>query len=242
MLCFCTAYSCFAQQNTVASGGNATNGIASVSYSIGQIVYNSNQSGSNLIIEGLQQPYEFSKSLPVSLLFFKAQATLENTVSLKWRTSSEFNTKSFEVQRSVDGVNFDLLQTVSAAGSSTTNEDYAIIDPAPHNGHNYYRLKQIDLDGNFTYSQIELIEFNAGINTITAGPNPTSDAVIIYMQFNSNEKTRYELSDLNGRILLKEMITGSSTRINLGRFANSTYFLHVIQNEKAVKSFKIIKE
>jgi hypothetical protein len=241
-LAFCIGSSCLAQDNFVSSGGDAGNGTSTVSYSIGQLVYEARSNASFLIIEGLQQSYDVSGALPVTLLYFKAVATSQNTVILKWTTVTELNSRDFTVERSVDGVNFDPLQTVPAAGRSTINIDYSVTDAQPHNGVNYYRLEQSDLDGKVIYSQIEKVVIDAASNSVIVGPNPVTDFVILNLQYSIRDKTSYEITNLDGQSIIKSNISGNTTRVNMTQLPKATYLLRLTQNGKPLKTFKIIKQ
>ncbi|UOQ65116.1 hypothetical protein [Hymenobacter volaticus] len=77
-----------------------------------------------------------------------------NQVIVRWATASEKDAATFSVERSSDGKNFSSVAVVPAAGTSATRREYEAIDRSMRSGLNYYRLKQTDLDGTFTYSQV----------------------------------------------------------------------------------------
>ncbi|RUA27979.1 MAG: hypothetical protein DSY76_04830, partial [Bacteroidetes bacterium] len=88
--------------------------------------------------------------LPVELLSFTAK-TKANAVNLQWQTATETNSQYFEVQCSADGENWISLDEIAAAGNSNELIDYQYIDQNPINGDNYYRLLQMDYNGDFEY-------------------------------------------------------------------------------------------
>ena len=92
--------------------------------------------------------------LPVELILFSATAKARQGVALHWETASEKNSQSFIVERSIDGKAFRDLRTVAAAGSSLVRITYDLMDEQPLPGTNYYRLRQVDLDGTATYSPV----------------------------------------------------------------------------------------
>jgi len=108
--------------------------------------------------------------LPVELVYFRASLTPESMVSLEWLTASELNNEAFEVERSKDGFDFSLIARISGAGTTTEQKEYALIDEQPLSGLSYYRLKQIDFDGTFTYSG--LVSVRRGDDPFTVYPNP----------------------------------------------------------------------
>jgi hypothetical protein len=106
----------------------------------------------------------------------QAKFTEFNTVELKWRTYTETNNDRFEVERSQNGRDFEYQGEVRGAGTSTTVKNYLIIDEKPLYGKSYYRLKQVDFDGKFTYSNVVGVE-NTTTPTVEkfyAYPNPVS--------------------------------------------------------------------
>jgi Pentaxin family/G8 domain len=112
--------------------------------------------------------------LPVELAWFTAAMTEFNTALLKWHTESETNNDRFEVERSQNGVDFEYLGQVKGTGTTNKARDYMITDEQPLAGTSYYRLKQIDLDGTSSYSQIRSVTNNGERSTakFSAYPNP----------------------------------------------------------------------
>ena len=99
--------------------------------------------------------------LPVELILFSATAKARQGVALHWETASEKNSQSFIVERSIDGKAFRDLRTVAAAGSSLVRITYDFMDEQPLPGTNYYRLRQVDLDGTATYSPVRNAKWGA---------------------------------------------------------------------------------
>lgn len=108
--------------------------------------------------------------LPVELVYFRASLTPEKLVNLEWQTASELNNDAFEVERSKDGFDFTSIARVNGAGTTATKNDYALLDQFPLSGTSYYRLKQIDFDGTYTYSPV--ISIKRGDDPFTVYPNP----------------------------------------------------------------------
>ena len=115
------SHTSFSQITTVAAGGQIEGNDGSVSYSVGQFEFGSINSPGGIVIEGIQQPYS-SSTLPVSLLQFTALPTDKKEVVLKWTTLSEFNCKSFTVERSKDGLSFKKLSTQQSVGMLLANK------------------------------------------------------------------------------------------------------------------------
>lgn len=98
--------------------------------------------------------------VPVKLSSFTAEK-VNTTTLLQWSTATEINSKNFEVQRSADGKEFKTIGVVQAKGNSTNQTNYSFTDAVPINGINYYRLKQVDVNGKFEYTNIIQVNFKA---------------------------------------------------------------------------------
>ena len=231
----------YAQQGFVSVGGDTKNANGSVSFSVGQLGYQYFRNGANLVIEGLQQPYEISNPLPVTLLYFTAKANKENTVLLNWSTTSENNNDYFTIERSKHASRFEYVSKVPSGGNSTIKQDYSFTDFLPLPGVSYYRLTQTDKDGKFSLSQIERVNIGSLEFTATASPNPTRDIVQLRINGTINKNMSYLIADLNGKILLKSPISNAIHSINLGNFSNGVYIIKINEGEKTVQSFRIIK-
>jgi hypothetical protein len=230
----------YAQQGFVAAGGDI-NGNGSVSFSVGQFDYNNYNNTSYFIIEGIQQPFEISGALPISLLYFKAIVTKENTVLLNWSTTSESNNDYYTIERSKDATYFEKVGNVPSAGNSNNKQNYTFTDYLPFQGISYYRLKQTDKDGKFIYSEIDKINISEPQITATASPNPTQDIIQLKIGGQLDKKLSYLLTDLNGKMIMKAIISNSETSINLSNLSQGAYILKVIDKEKTIQTFKIIR-
>lgn len=111
--------------------------------------------------------------LPIQLHTLQAQLT-DNATHLRWQTLSEINFDYFEIQKSIDGEYFNTIGYEKGRGSENTKTSYHFIDESPNEGTNYYRLKQIDLDGTFDYSKTVSVEKKAVID-FTLYPNPVKN-------------------------------------------------------------------
>lgn len=113
----------------------------------------------NPIVKNADDSYFYEKQMPVSLTDFTA-ALQNNHTLLQWQTASEYKLSHFTIERSVNGNNFSTLSNVAAFGNSNTKINYSTIDYAPLPGTNYYRIKLVDADGQFTYSKIAAVNNN----------------------------------------------------------------------------------
>jgi len=140
-----------------------------------------------------------STAMPIELSAFTAKAD-GGIVKLKWSTLTETNNDYFTLERSIDGQHWEILNTTNGAGTSTQNHSYLFVDNNPYSGTNYYRLKQTDINGDFTYSSIQSIE-NKNDNLIyNIYPNPSiADEMLLYIKGNCVETIAIEIEDIYGR-------------------------------------------
>jgi hypothetical protein len=180
-----------------------------------------------------------SNPLPVNLLSFTATA-LEDDVLVSWQTASETNNKGFEVERSVDGNSFEQIAFVKGANNSTRIKNYATSDykafEIAQSTRLYYRLKQLDNDGSFTYSSVVLVNRdNMETNDFIVFPNPFVNEFTISLHANQNEVSSIDLLDLQGKLVSKQMIAlnqglNKLPITNLSQVQAGIYFLRVSHN------------
>jgi len=117
--------------------------------------------------------------VPVELIRFEA-TELNGKVLLSWATETELNNRGFEVEKSVDGENWQVIGWVDGAGTTLIPQEYELLDEAPVAGNTYYRLRQVDFDGAFEYSPIEIVRLDAVVNgSMLVYPNPFTDQLNI---------------------------------------------------------------
>lgn len=117
--------------------------------------------------------YPCNFSLPTKIGYFQLRKN-GNRVDVEWSTGSEFNNDYFDIERSLDGQNFARIIRVKGAGTSSSGHQYHTIDSFPASGLNYYRLKQVNFDGSFDYSEIltETMQLSVSVSLF---PNPVND-------------------------------------------------------------------
>jgi len=155
--------------------------------------------------------------LPVELASFTgSNIGMEN--HLFWTTLSEINNDRFEVQRSLDGVQFETIGLVDGAGNTADPQDYIFIDDHPYTGKNYYRLKQVDFDGTYDYSQIIVLEvIDLNLHNMMLWPNPTDGMVKVTLSGDLKESLfDLRIYDITGlSVLSEELEIFESTPFNL---------------------------
>lgn len=133
-------------------------------------------------------------ALPVILVSFKASKE-NTTVHLDWSTAQETNNDHFDIERSLNGINWNSIGIINSSGESRMKKDYSFIDKNPVSNINYYRLKMIDQDQTFAYSKISRITFE---NTqVKVYPNPVAEMLKIDTGDWSNV-SNIQLLDMSG--------------------------------------------
>lgn len=165
-----------------------------------------------------------AQPLPLDLLSFTAEK-MEDGNRLKWRTTNEFLTSHFEIERSTNNENWSKIGQLPAQGFQNTIEDYEFDDNysrTPLDNTIYYRLKMVDLDGAFDYSRVVSLNHNQPKELIIY-PNPTSER----LNFSGLGITQASVIDLQGRELkiIDLDPTIENQQLNIGSLSKGTYFL-----------------
>jgi hypothetical protein len=148
---------------------------------------------------------ELCLTLPIELIQFKAEVINKTVVKLKWTTGTEHNNSHFLVQRSKNGNVWQVLDTIKGAGKSTSLKEYDYLDQRPYFGISYYRLKQEDYNGNFSFSEIESVELLSDVlKKVVLFPNPAKNNITL--KGNSFELNEIKLYNLIGQEMNKNII------------------------------------
>ncbi len=157
------------------------------------------------------------QALPVELVSFKALQKAEN-VQLTWQTASEMNNLGFEIERSMDAVNWRQIAFLSGQGTTDEEHTYSFTDWRPLTGVNYYRLKQVDFDGSFTYSRIINVDMRRHGSNFTIFPNPAKSSVTLIFDSKQTGDATLSLYDFTGRLVKLDAfsVEGSGFRTEIG--------------------------
>ncbi len=180
-----------------------------------------------------------SGALPIDLISFDASLQ-GRSVLLEWSTSSEINNKGFEVQQSIDGMNWKTLTFIEGNGTSNDTHKYQTYDYEPVDGSNYYQLKQIDFDGRIEYSNVEHIQLKSSDHPmIKVFPNPGRDIFNIQGDF---EMANIQVYSVEGRLIKELKNINGLAEIDLGDSPGGIYFLKILSSSRnETYSQKIIK-
>lgn len=174
--------------------------------------------------------------LPIELLEFKA--TLKNKiVEINWTTLTELNNDFFTIERSADGILFKSIHVLNGAGNSLSVINYSTIDEEPFNGTSYYRLKQTDFNGSYSYSNIESVYLKES-NQIEVYPNPNETGLLKIETDNTNP---FDIKLINtlGQIIYHTKSNNTITEIDLTAFEKGVYIVY-INNESVNFTRKVI--
>ena len=116
----------------------------------------------------------------MALIAFEGKAMGEG-VQLDWTTATEHDNDLFVIERSMDGDAFVAVGTLDGAGTTQQETRYQFLDRSPLHGINYYRLKQVDLDGHAEYSEVRPVFFRAEEGPLMMVPNPGTDMVRVLL-------------------------------------------------------------
>jgi hypothetical protein len=176
--------------------------------------------------------------VPIELIAFHAEKLNEADAHLTWSTASEQNTAYFDIERSHDALNFKKIASKNAAGHSHALIHYDLVDKnldtAAYQKY-YYRLKMVDLDGAFTYSEIRAVVYDKNRKAIdfVVSPNPSTNGIFT-LNFNQDLDERSELeiavTDVYGRLVLSERFPVEGNRFYcdaLSGLAAGNYYISV---------------
>ncbi len=168
-------------------------------------------------------------NLPVELMSFTGKAERKANV-LDWTTASEENSSHFEVQRSSQANReFTSIGEVTATGNSLEQVDYSFIDENRLIGRNYYRLKMVDFDGSFEYSNIILL--NNDNNHVNIYPNPAKNNVFIDYQLENTNEINIQILNELGQVVMNNNSSTNDKRgtleIDVNHLASGVYFIKI---------------
>lgn len=178
--------------------------------------------------------------LPITLLSFNA-IPVNTSVIVKWITTNEQNNDFFTVEKSFDGRTWFEIGVVDGAENSNLTLDYQLIDRNPVEGLQFYRLKQTDLNGEFTYSSIVPVKFNSELKTLVY-PQPAGNIVNVSLQNNENQNVSITVYSTMGQKLIEmNQLNGNNFQVDISQLNTGVYYMEV-SLEGVVSKMKLIKQ
>ena len=172
--------------------------------------------------------------LPVTLLTFEAEKT-EQGAKLTWITANEINNSHFEVLKSIEGQTWEKIGEVTGSGTSYQQNSYEYVD-YQFAGYAYYKLRQLDYDGNYSFSPIRMLSSSNGTapRPSVVYPNPSKGSV----KLQAAEGSRYEVYDVIGKLHSQGQVKGLQSIENL---STGVYTIKVIMANQ-IEFLKVIVE
>ncbi len=185
-------------------------------------------------------------ALPVTLTEFDA-VYQDDHVNLNWTTASEINNAYFEIERSTDTKDWTTIGQVQGHGNSNVINYYTAVDNLADvipSGAIYYRLKQVDFNGNFTYSFIRTVNISTPVLSVQVYPNPVSTTLNVVCTNSEAKPITLRLITMNGITEYEQILNGIGiikTQIDMSRLLFGAYNLEVIQDNNIIENQRIIK-
>jgi len=211
---------------------------------VGYSLVSSNGTSSVVTGPGVTTTCGCFNPLPIDLVSFDATQEGEDVI-LKWVTSTEINNSHFDLERSLDGVRFEVIGQVEGAGNSTDVLSYSYTDKSPFDGINYYRLKQTDYDDTSEYFEVVTVRIDVEGTIFNIFPNPVKNIANIQLDENISSEAHIELLSSTGKLL--EVIPmnqiGGIMDIDVAKYPAGFYHLRLVDrgiNEKVTR--KLFKQ
>ncbi len=187
--------------------------------------------------ENIPTPFVFA-TLPVKFINVTASLQNKNTATVKWQVATPLvNAAKFEIEFSLEGRTFKKLSELFINNLNEANYQFTHLNIPV--GYLYYRIKQIDTDGSFTYSKIVLLNNKSGNSGFVIYPNPAGNTISISAADFVETRAVIELYDAVGRLLVSKTMSLSTEEINTSLLPDGTYLLKILSKDYS-SSQKII--
>jgi hypothetical protein len=190
--------------------------------------------------------FKLAETLPLSFRSISARKQDEN-VAVEWTVANELDTKSYDVERSADGVNFKSMASKIVAGSTGGSSNYQWIDQSPLDGNNYYRVRSNDRDGKTSYTRTVLVKMGSLESAMAISPNPVTGNTI-GLTFRNQPAGIYQAVLINavGQTMLTKSfnhVSGNNREvINTMNLVAGVYQLQLTGPDQHMVSMKLIAE
>lgn len=169
--------------------------------------------------------------LPISLSFFSGRMD-QSAAILNWQTSMEINSSHFIIERSTDGLHFETAGNVPASGNTAQPAVYSFTDHNLSAGLLYYRIKKVDRDGKFAYSNIIRLTYKTNGSAFSLLPNPATDLIAIQYKGLLDENTDVLMYTMEGKLVMQTKINKGQTiaYFNTETLYAGTYVVKILNN------------
>lgn len=211
-------------QTNNGTGGCSNSGCSSVAGS------GTGTNGSGLI-------GNISTNLPITLTYFDVSAKKQDAL-VRWGVSNQTNNQFFEIEKSKDAINWQKITTIDGAGTTSQYLEYQYLDKNAFKGISYYRLKQIDFNGEFSYSSIVSINIKKEINIY---PNPAKDFINVAINSNVEPFFIKIIDNIGKEYEIKEYQKQNDTIIiDIKHLPNGIYYFRWIDESEIITKKVIV--
>jgi hypothetical protein len=207
---------------------------------------NNNAVLNNFALSGATSNFSLATigTLPVTFGYFRGAPSGDN-VLLTWQTAQEQNSSSFVVERSTDNQHYSDLGAVAASGNSAAPVSYSFTDNSPNTGSNYYRLREVDLDGKSMYSvTVQVTMAAVAGRALRTYPNPARET-LNYAVSGLRGEGQVLVTDLSGRLMMSRSVSldPGTNSLETGSLPAGSYLLRVVpaSGSPVVTKFQVVK-
>ena len=186
-------------------------------------------------------------ALPITLISFEIKSYKKDQVKLEWISASEINNAFYTIERSTDGLNFKSIANIDGAGNSDGTLSYSHVDLNPTSGISYYRLKQTDFNGEFTYSEIRSVKIEREfVAEYKAYPNPIAQGETLRIGLTLDRDQSLQLTFLNtrGQLVAREvrdvLATQAYIEVNTDKLSRGLNLIRILDENKNLTTLKVI--
>jgi len=183
----------------------------------------------------------YNCAAPVTWLYANASSSDQGNI-IKWATTSETNNSYFIIESSSDGISYNEIGRVNGQINSSSVASYQFIDNSASNTNTYYRIKQVDLNGNFSYSNLISVSGNTEMLPLIIYPNPAAAGSMITIRLPYvSPDWMIKMYTVKGQIVYSGLSNGNTTEINSGYYAQGVYAVEVTDGQHMYHAKLIIQ-
>lgn len=185
--------------------------------------------------------FSYGKPLPLTWLYVRGEL-VNQQANIAWATAQESKTDKFVIEHSTDGRIFTEAGEVQAAYSSYTTQQYSFVHAGIKSGMNYYRIKQLDVDKQFTYSKVITLLNRQNLAATVMAPNPVSNVLHIVVPA-AQQMKKADIVDMNGRVVLSATFQSAQQvySIEVSSLPKGNYVVK-LYHAASTETFKILKQ
>ncbi|MCE7042901.1 SdrD B-like domain-containing protein, partial [Dyadobacter sp. CY312] len=228
----------FTNPNVVSASDDEDSDADMVTGKTGEIIIDPSQAETSVLRNNMSIDAGITTALPVKLSMFDVKKGENVSALLRWTTTEEVNSDSFEIQRSADAKSWNAIGQVKAKENNVGLVNYRFDDMQPNLGANYYRLKMIDLDGSFAYSSIRKLSGDMGAE-LTIYPNPVSNELSI-QSTTGQAIGKVELINQSGKVVLTKNGSSIASPINVKNLPAGIYLVKISFQNGTSENRKVI--